>query len=180
MRRRGRKRRPSAAPEAAAPGDSVPVSLNLRTAGVEDASAVRELTRAAYAKWVAVIGREPTPMGADYARAVREHRIDLAFVEGELAGLIEMIPEDDALLIENVAVAPAFQGRGIGRRLLDHAETVAAWLGKPRIRLYTNRAFAENVALYERAGYRIDREEPYRGGFAVYLSKPLPMFNAAR
>ena len=42
-----------------------------------DASAVRELTRTAYAKWVPVIGREPKPMGADYDRAVRDHIVDL-------------------------------------------------------------------------------------------------------
>jgi len=141
---------------------------------------VRDLTRAAYAKWVPLIGREPKPMAADYEAAVRDHRVDLAFIGEELAGLIEMIPEDEALLIENLAVAPAFQGRGIGRLLLDHAETVAAWLGKPGIGLYTNTAFAENVALYQRLGYRIDREEPYLGGFTVYLSKPVLANDAMR
>ena len=39
----------------------------------EDAPAIRDLTRAAYAKWVPVIGREPKPMGADYDLAVRAH-----------------------------------------------------------------------------------------------------------
>jgi len=36
-----------------------------------DASAIRALTREAYAKWVPVIGREPKPMMADYAKAVQ-------------------------------------------------------------------------------------------------------------
>ena len=38
----------------------------LRRAGPDDAGAIRSLTRAAYAKWVPVIGREPMPMQADY------------------------------------------------------------------------------------------------------------------
>ena len=60
-------------------------ALELWQAGEEDAWAIRELTRAAYAKWVPVIGREPKPMMADYAEAVRSHRIDLLYADGELA-----------------------------------------------------------------------------------------------
>ena len=56
--------------------------LELRQALGTDASAIRELTREAYAKWVPVIGREPKPMMADYAEAVRKHRIDLLYVDG--------------------------------------------------------------------------------------------------
>lgn len=143
----------------------------LRPATAEDAAAVRALTRAAYAKWVPMIGREPKPMQADYERAVREHRIDLALLADELAGLIETIEQPDHLLIENVAVAPAFQGRGLGRRLMAHAEQLAADLGRAEIRLYTNARFTENVALYRRLGYRIDREESGPLGVTVYMSK---------
>ena len=50
--------------------------VELRRAGLGDAAAVRALTRSAYAKWVPVIGREPKPMTADYAEAVRRHAID--------------------------------------------------------------------------------------------------------
>jgi hypothetical protein len=56
-----------------------------------DAARIRDLTRAAYAKWIAAIGREPLPMQADYQRAVVERTIDLLTVSGALAGLIETI-----------------------------------------------------------------------------------------
>jgi ribosomal protein S18 acetylase RimI-like enzyme len=145
----------------------------LRPAAAEDAPAVRALTRAAYAKWLPVIGREPKPMTADYEAAVRNHRIDLLYVDGELAALIEMIPQADHLLIENVAVAPARQGKGLGHELLAHAEQVAAALGYSETRLYTNQLMAENVRLYRKLGYRIDREEPIADGFRVHMSKRL-------
>jgi ribosomal protein S18 acetylase RimI-like enzyme len=148
-------------------------ALTLRRAAAEDAAAVRALTRAAYAKWVPLIGREPKPMQADYERAVREHRVDLALLADELAGLIETIEQPDHLLIENVAVAPAFQGRGLGRHLMAHAEQLALALGRTELRLYTNARFTENVALYRRLGYRLDREETGPLGAAVYMSKPL-------
>lgn len=145
--------------------------LSLLPATAEDADAIRALTRDAYAKWVPVIGREPLPMRADYAAAVREHRIDLLRLEGRLVALIQMIPQPDHLLIENVAVAPGFQGRGLGRLLLAHAERVAAALGHAEVRLYTNKAFAENLRLYLAFGYRVDREDAFMGGLTVHMSK---------
>lgn len=143
----------------------------MRQAVAGDAAAIRALTRAAYAKWVPVIGREPVPMVADYEAAVAKHRFDLLYVDGELAALIETIAKGDHLLVENVAVAPAFQKRGLGRKLMAHAEAVAAQSGYGTIRLYTNKSFAENVTLYQRLGYAVDREEEFRGGFTVYMSK---------
>lgn len=143
----------------------------LRQAAASDAAAVRALVRAAYAKWVPLIGREPKPMGADYEAAVIRHRVDLAYLGGELAALIETIPCSDHLLVENVAVAPAFQGRGLGRFLMAHAERLATEQGHAEIRLYTNKMFATNVELYLGLGYRIDRQEPSALGITVYMSK---------
>ncbi|MBV8794861.1 MAG: GNAT family N-acetyltransferase, partial [Hyphomicrobiales bacterium] len=81
-------------------------NVEIRPAVLEDAAGIRALTRAAYAKWVPLIGREPLPMQADYERAVVEHTIDLLNVDGALAGLIETMLQPDHLWIENIAVAP--------------------------------------------------------------------------
>ncbi len=147
--------------------------LTLRRAEAADAAAVRSLTRAAYAKWVPVIGREPKPMTANYQTAVRLNRIDLAYDDSELAGLIETIDRSDHLLIENVAVAPERHGQGIGRTLMAHAEAIARAAGYRDVRLYTNRRFEANVQLYLRLGYAIDREETSELGVTVYMSKRL-------
>lgn len=152
--------------------DDEPIE-GLRRAVAADASAIRALSRLAYAKWVPVAGREPLPMRADYEAALRDHRIDLLYQEGDLAALIETVAETDHLLIENVAVSPAFQGRGLGRTLMAHAERLAAAAGYAEVRLYTNKLFAANVTLYQRLGYRIDREEALNGGTAVHMSKRL-------
>ena len=68
-------------------------------------------------------------MTADYERAVAEHIIDLWEEGGELLALIEMIAEADCLLVENIAVRPGLQGKGIGDKLLHHAERLARSLG---------------------------------------------------
>jgi len=150
-----------------APGEAV----SIREARLEDAAAIREVTRAAYAKWVAVSGREPLPMRADYEAAVRRHRFDLLYVGERLAALIETVVEGAFLLIENVAVLPEFQGRGFGRRLLAGAEARAAAMGLAGTRLYTNSLFKANVRLYLSLGYAVEREEALNGGVAVHMVK---------
>ena len=146
----------------------------MRRAGPADAAAVRALIREAYAKWVPVIGREPRPMTADYDAAVRKHVVDLMYLNGELAGLVEMAPADDHLLIVNVAVTPGSQGKGVGSALVAHAEKEAASLGVAEVRLYTNGRMTENIRLYGRLGYEIDREEVHpQFGEVAYMSRLL-------
>jgi GNAT superfamily N-acetyltransferase len=157
-----------------------PQTPRIRPAAPADVEAIRSLTRAAYAKWVALIGREPLPMQADYERAVAEHTIDLLIDGGALVGLIETILRPDHLWVENVAVAPEWQGRGYGRVLLAHAERRALEAERFEIRLLTNQAFAANLALYAKLAYAIDRAEPFRGGTIVHLSRRIepPMTRA--
>jgi len=149
------------------------MEAEIRQAGAGDAAAIAALTRAAYAKWVPRIGREPLPMTVDYAQALTEHRFDLLEADGALAALIETTPEGEALLIVNVAVRPDAQGRGFGVRLLKLAETLALETGLPATRLYTNALFAENLRLYASLGYRVEREEPHNGGVTVHMVKAL-------
>ena len=147
--------------------------LVLRLATFPDVDAIAALVRAAYAKWMPVIGREPRPMQADYAQKFASHRFDLLVLESILLGLIETQARPDHFWIENVAVHPDHQGRGLGRRLLAHAETLAREGGHCEIRLLTNAAFAANVALYQHIGYRITHTEPFGTGTTLYMAKPL-------
>lgn len=148
-------------------------NLTFRTADPADGAAIGQLVRAAYGRWVPIIGREPRPMLVDYEHAVREHRIDLLIEGEEIVGLIETVLHDDHLWIENVAVSPERQGRGYGRRLLAHGEQLALAAMRHDVRLLTNAAFTSNVELYGRLGYRVSRNEPFMGGITLYMSKTL-------
>jgi len=143
----------------------------MRRAVPTDVSAIRELCRAAYAKWVPLIGREPKPMTADYERAVTEHMIDLYEEEAQLLALIEVIPMQDHLLIKNIAVRPDQQGKGHGDRLLRHAEAWAVALGLAETRLYTNVAFASNLEFYAKRGYREYRRGTMLSGSIMVLMR---------
>jgi ribosomal protein S18 acetylase RimI-like enzyme len=144
-----------------------------RPATPDDVPAITALVRAAYEKWVPLIGREPMPMQADYDEALRDHMIDLLFDGEALIGLIETIQHPDHLFVENVAVTPARQGQGFGRHLMAHAEGKARGLNLSALRLVTNAAFASNVQLYRDIGYRVEREEAFLGGVAVHMHKAL-------
>lgn len=112
-------------------------------------------------------------MKADHAAHIRDHRADLLFVGEEIAAVVETIQHPDYLLIENVAVAPPFQKRGFGRRMIAHAEQIAATDGLSVIRLYTNAKFEENIRLYGSLGYEAEREEPMNGGIIVHMAKSI-------
>ncbi len=146
----------------------------LRRATPGDAAAVRALVRAAYAKWVPIIGREPVPMTADYDAAVRDHIIDLLIVDDSLVALIELVVEPQCVFIENVAVRPDQAGRGHGRVLLAHALALARSLGRKRLRLYTNKLMGKNIVFYQNLGYAVDREETTADGRRiVHMSRPV-------
>ena len=75
--------------------------------------------------------------------------------------------------IENVAVDPAFQGQGLGRRLMAFAEERAREYGLHELRLYTNEVMVENLAFYRSLGFvEVERhvDEGYR---RVFLRKSL-------
>jgi len=66
--------------------------------------------------------------------------------------------------IKRMWVAPAARGTGLGRRLLAELEERAVQSGAGRVRLETNGALAEAIALYRSAGYRevpAFSDEPY-------------------
>ena len=149
-------------------------ALRFRRAGPEDAKAVRDLTRAAYSKWIAIIGREPLPMAADHCRAVRDHIVMLCEDGDELVALVELIQAEDHVLIENLAVKPGNQGKGLGGLMLVHGENVARSLQSNELRLYTNAAFATNLDFYLKRGFaEYRRGSMVAGSTTVFMRKIL-------
>lgn len=146
---------------------------DLRKAVGADRPAVEAIVAAAYAPYIPRIGRKPGPMLDDYDALIREGCVHVIVSGGLVQGILVLRPEQDAMLLENVAVSPVAQGRGYGRILLDFAERTAAAAGFPAIRLYTNEAMTENVALYARLGY-VETHRGVANGFRrVYMTKAL-------
>lgn len=145
----------------------------IRPATPSDVDALRSLAVAAYERYIPRIGRPPAPMVADYDRAVADGHVWVAEDGGAIVGLIVLVLEPDQLLIENVAVAPARHGQGLGTRLLAFADQVAREHGRGRVRLYTHETMTENIAFYPRRGYVETHRETEQGRRRVFFSKDL-------
>lgn len=148
----------------------------LRRAEPGDVAVVRALTEAAYAEYAAVLDRPPIPVTEDYAPRIAAGEVWLLERDGSAAGLVVLETEPDHLMIFSIAVAPAFQGQGLGRRLLDFAERQARAAGVAELRLYTNGKMTRNIALYLHCGYKETgrQDNPARPGWVrVDMAKPL-------
>ena len=118
-------------------------------------------------------GRPPRPRHPDPAPAGADPGAGVAPAAGAGRGFLLLVEEDDALLLENVAVLPSHRGRGVGRSLLQLAESRALALGLPRIRLYTHVTMVENQAHYERVGYVETARTTEHGFTRVFYEKRL-------
>jgi ribosomal protein S18 acetylase RimI-like enzyme len=150
-------------------------SAALRRAHVDDARALADVAVAAYEGYLPRFprGLRPGPMDADYRAAIEHAETWVAEYDGVLAGFLVLAPRPDHLLLENVAVRPEFQGRGLGRRLLALAEARAADHGLGEIRLFTHATMVENQRLYERLGY-VQTDRRTDDGFdRVFYAKQL-------
>jgi tRNA (guanine37-N1)-methyltransferase len=106
------------------------------------------------------------------AQSLATTRTWLARRAGRLVGAVRTSQHDDDWFIGRLCVVPDLQGRGLGRRLLLHAEATAPD-GIRTLSLVTGARSEGNIRLYRRAGYRL---VPEAGGDdvlpgAVRLSK---------
>jgi len=65
-----------------------------------------------------------------------------------------VLHEGDAPIVKRMWVADRVRGLGLGRRLLAELERRAAATGARVVRLETNEALVEAIALYRSSGYR--------------------------
>ncbi|MDJ0946764.1 MAG: GNAT family N-acetyltransferase [Kiloniellales bacterium] len=147
--------------------------MTIRKAVPGDLDRVKDCARQAYGLYVPRMGKEPAPMVADFEAQIETGTLYVVELEGEVAGFIVLYPRRDHLHVENVAVFPAGQGKGLGKALMRFAEDEAGRRGLSAIELYTNVKMVENQAFYPALGYvETDRRE--EDGFSrVFYRKEL-------
>jgi len=133
---------------------------HLRPARSVDAYGITACVEAAYSPYIERIGRKPGPMLEDYSKVIGKHQVTVAESNGTIAGVLVLVLTPDGLLLDNVAVLPSH--RGIGKVLLQYAESEARRQGFASLYLYTHEKMTENQALYSRIGYvEYDRRVEY-------------------
>ena len=149
----------------------------IRPAEPCDRAAVEVVVRDAYAGYIRRIGKPPAPMLDDYGRLIARGTVSvLEEPPGTIAGLVVLLHQPDHVLLDNVAVRPELQGRGIGRRLIAFAEAEARRRGLTELRLYTHRRMIENVRLYRRLGFVETGRGRTSGYDRIFMRKDLEKF----
>jgi ribosomal protein S18 acetylase RimI-like enzyme len=143
-----------------------------RLAAGPDLPAVTELNAVAYARYSDRMEHPPGPVQHDYAPEIAAGQVWLV---GEPAiAVLVLVPGEDHLLINDIAVHPSAQGRGIGRQLMAFAERQATESGLGLLTLYTHETMVENIAFYTRLGYRETARHTDDGFRRVFMEKQLP------
>jgi N-acetylglutamate synthase-like GNAT family acetyltransferase len=145
----------------------------IRLASANDIAAVTDIVNAAYSVYLPRIGRKPGPMLDDYAELVAAGRVHVLEHQGQIAGLVVLVPEGEVMLLDNVAVSPQMQGRGYGMKLIAFAEQSARAAGCSAIRLFTHELMTENQARYAYLGFVETHRGEEKGLKRVYMAKPL-------
>jgi GNAT superfamily N-acetyltransferase len=144
----------------------------------EDAGELLTLQRAAYATEARIYGDPELPA---LTQTLPELQAELATatalkasVGHRIVGAVRAHVEGTVLHVGRLTVAPDWQGRGIGSRLLtaveshhgDQVDTAA---------LFTGHLSEANLTMYARRGYLEQRREQLSLGVVlVHLTKPLP------
>ena len=148
-------------------------SLPIVRAQLADAPQVASCVEAAYQHYIARIGKPPGPMLDDYVKIISQHLVWIIKHEGQVVGLIVLMEKEGGMLLDNVAVHPAYQGQGVGRRLMAFAEREARQRGFDDLHLYTHEKMSENLKIYEKLGF-VETERRSESGYErIYMKKSL-------
>jgi N-acetylglutamate synthase-like GNAT family acetyltransferase len=125
----------------------------IRAAKTEDVPSIAASVCEAYVHYIERIGKQPGPMLEDYAEVIEQFQVHVAVASGKVIGAIVLKVTDEGFYVDNVAVRPRVKGTGIGRLLLEFAESEARRQGYQSIYLATHELMTENRTLYSRIGY---------------------------
>lgn len=148
------------------------MKVKIRKAKSTDVDGIQQCVEKAYRHYVDRIGKPPGPMLDDYNKVIEQHQVYIAETQA-IIGLLVLIPSQNGMLLDNVAVDPDCQGQGIGRRLIRLAECMAARNGFDHLDLYTHELMTENIAMYQQLGYKVTGRRTEQGYRRVYMQKTL-------
>jgi len=135
--------------------------MRIRRAAAEDLPAIRDVITRAYHPDKVRLGYlspaaslDPKDFVARQAAWVGEHA-------SAVVAVLLAEPENGHFAVRMAIVDPAWQGRGHGRELLEHAEALAADKGLHEVRVNANPLLQQTMSIYEHCGYHICAQRPH-------------------
>ncbi|HEY3927682.1 MAG TPA: GNAT family N-acetyltransferase [Candidatus Koribacter sp.] len=139
----------------------VPSEIQIRRFQSGDAEAFRALNEAWISK-LFVLEEPDRKALADPQGSIIDGggSIMMAFVGTEAVGTCALLAEGDRVFeLAKMAVSDAWQGHGIGRKILEATIEESRRIGARAVRLETNSSLANAIHLYEAVGFRHIRPE---------------------
>jgi ribosomal protein S18 acetylase RimI-like enzyme len=153
------------------------ISMNpqviIRQASLEDALAVQACVTAAFEGYIERIGKSPAPMLLDFPGSIAAQQVWVADLDSQVVGVLVQYETEAGFYIDTVAVSPPCQGGGVGKALLQFAESEALRRGFDSIYLCTNVKMIENQRLYPKIGYVEFEHQDASGYDRIYYRKQL-------
>ena len=131
-----------------------PQPFSVRPATTDDIDALFVIHRAALGEYVAATwGWDDALQLAFFREHFQPEVRSVIEIEGRTIGFVDITDHDDCIRLENIEIAPRYQGHGIGTRIIQkliaRAQTRQVTL-KLQVLKVNNRA----RALYDRLGFR--------------------------
>ncbi len=145
----------------------------VRSATLEDVPGITACVCEAYVPYIERIGKRPGPMLEDFQETIRTAQVHVVVSRGQIAGVVVLRVTDEGFYLDNVAVRPSAKGTGVGRTLLELAESEARRQGHASLYLATHELMHENRALYKRIGYQEYDHRMVNGYPRVFFRKQL-------
>jgi GNAT superfamily N-acetyltransferase len=139
-----------------APVDS-PTAIEFRSlAPGDDSTAFRTLNEEWITRYFALEAKDREILNDPvHSILLKGGHIFMAYAGAEAVGCVALIPMRNGVYeLSKMAVSPHLRGRGIGRRLLQHAIAEARSLGVSSLFLGSNTRLKDAVHLYESVGFR--------------------------
>ncbi len=144
----------------------------IRRAAPDDVQAIERIAANAYRPYIAMLGKKPAPMVADFSVHIRRDWV-IVFERQAVIGYAILLTSGASALLDNIAVDSAAQRQGVGRALIDHTEQKLIEEGYPFYDLYTNVVMTENIRWYRHLGFAELKRIEEKGFKRVYMRKQL-------
>lgn len=149
------------------------MTLSLRPADDQDRALCEALNRR---NMTAYLAARAIPWdSARFLASWAEFENLMIMAENQVVGMLRLVPQQDAMGLRDLQVAPEHQRKGLGSWAVQQAQSIAASRGFRRLKL---RVYQENPAsaLYDRLGFKAQSVD----GGTVHMTYELPPGSASR
>ncbi len=148
--------------------------ITIGTAGVEDAPDILALQKLAYRSEAEIYSDHTIPYMAQSPEDLKRDFEGMTFFKAvmneKMIGSVRTFTENGICYISGLMVNPVYHHHGIGRRLVEYAETHAA--GAKKFEIFTFHKSRQNIVFFQGLGFKIFKREKASGNrVRVHMEK---------